>query len=191
MMIRGSALIAAGAVVISAAVATAQYAPGPQRGLTIEGAPRADFPGAKQGETSLPRLSQSDMKTLTDARIDMLKGALRLTPEQTKYWPAVEDAIRERAQARYHRITTFAATADQIAQGKEVDPIELLRNRSDALTERAADLKKFLEAWQPLYQTLSTDQKQRVRVAAGLVVRALRDRVDRRIDTSDDEGDEG
>jgi hypothetical protein len=191
MTIRWSVLIGAGVVMISAAVATAQY-PGPNRGLTIEGTPRPDFPGAKQSETSpSPRLSQSDMKTLTDARIDMLKGALRLTPEQTKYWPAVEDAIRERAQARYQRMTTIAATVDQIAQGKEVDPIELLRNRSDALTQRAANLKKFVDAWQPLYQTLSTDQKERARVVAGLVVRQMRNRIERQIDTSDDEGDEG
>jgi hypothetical protein len=142
-------------------------------------------------EASKPRMSQSDIKVLTDARVDMLKSALRLTPDQTKYWPAVEDAIRERADARYHRMTTIAATADRIAQGKEIDPLELLRNRSDALTQRATELRKLVDAWQPLYQSLSTEQKQRARVVAGLVVRQMRDRVDRRIETPDEEDNEG
>jgi hypothetical protein len=64
MMMRWSALIGvAGAVMMSATVASAQYRQdypgqvnpsyaGPHRGLTIEGAPRPDFPGAKQSETS-------------------------------------------------------------------------------------------------------------------------------------------
>jgi hypothetical protein len=142
-------------------------------------------------QSSNPRMSQSDMKALTDARIDMLKGALRLTPDQTRYWPAVEDALRERADARYSRLTTMAATADRIAQGKEVDPLELLRNRSDALSQRATELKKLVDAWQPLYQSLSTEQKQRARVVGGIVVRQMRERIDRRTETPDEEGDEG
>jgi hypothetical protein len=63
MMLRWPALIgAAAAVMISATVASAQYRQdyypgqispsGPNRGLTIEGTPRPDFPGAKQSETS-------------------------------------------------------------------------------------------------------------------------------------------
>ena len=33
----------------------------------------------------------------TDARIGIVKAALQLTPDQEKYWPAVEEAIRNRA----------------------------------------------------------------------------------------------
>src|SRR5215470_2495987 len=35
------------------------------------------------------------------ARIGIVKAVLQLTPEQAKYWPAVEEAIRGRAQAQY------------------------------------------------------------------------------------------
>src|SRR6516165_8833537 len=123
-------------------------------------------------DTSQPRLTQTQMNILTDARIGILKAALQLTPEQTKYWPAVEEAIRARAQARYQRIT---AVAERLGQGREVDPIELLRGRADALAQRAADLKKLADAWQPLYQTLSPEQKQRLRVRAARVLPQLRD----------------
>jgi hypothetical protein len=118
----------------------------------------------------------------------MLKGALRLTPEQVKLWPAVEQAIRDRAESRYRRMTTVA---ERIAQGREVNPIELLRNRADALSERGTELKKLVDAWQPLYQSLSPEQKQRARVVVGFVVRQMGDRINRRIETTDDEGDEG
>ena len=139
-------------------------------------------------EASKSRISQADMKVLTDARIDMLKGALRLTPEQVKLWPAVEQAIRDRAESRYRRMTTVA---ERIAQGREVNPVELLRYRADALTERGTELKKLVDAWQPLYQSLSPEQKQRARVVVGLVVRQMGDRINRRIESADDEGDEG
>lgn len=42
----------------------------------------------------------ADRNTLTDMRIDLVKAALQLTPEQEKYWPAVESAIRSRADDR-------------------------------------------------------------------------------------------
>src|SRR5215469_6238570 len=40
--------------------------------------------------------SASDLSGLTDLRIDVVKAALKLTPDQEKYWPSIEDAIRTR-----------------------------------------------------------------------------------------------
>ena len=72
-----------------------------------------------------------------------------------------------------------------------VDPIELLRGRADALAQRAARLKKLVDAWQPLYQSLTPDQKQRMQVLAMRVLRQLKDAVDtRRMETYDEEDDE-
>jgi len=71
-----------------------------------------------------------------------------------------------------------------------VDPIELLRGRA-ALAQRAAGLKKLVDAWQPLYQSLTPDQKQRMQVLAMRVLRQLKDAVDtRRMETYDEEDDE-
>ena len=105
----------------------------------------------------------SRLKTLTDARIAVVKAALQLTPEQEKLWPPVEEAIRARAETRYQRITAIAQRRSQ--QG-EVDPIALLRDRSDALAAKAAALKKLADAWAPLHQSLNADQKQRMRLLA-------------------------
>src|SRR5215471_11914665 len=85
-------------------------------------------------DVSRPRLSQTDFNILTDARLGIVKAVLQLTPEQAKYWPAVEEAVRARAEARYQRI---AAIAERLTQQRDVDPIELLRGRANALAQRA------------------------------------------------------
>jgi hypothetical protein len=87
--------------------------------------------------------SQTDFKVLTDARIGIVKAALQLTPEQEKLWPPVEEAIRARADTRYQRIV---AVAKRQSQQGEVDPVALLRDRSDALAAKAAALKKLADA---------------------------------------------
>jgi hypothetical protein len=145
--------------------------------------------GSRAQDSSRPRLSLADFNVLTDARIGILKSALQLTPEQAKYWPPVEEAIRARAEARYRRL---AAIKDRAAQEGDVDVVGMLRNRADALAERAANLKKLVDAWQPLDQTLTPAQKERARVVAGLVVRQMRRAVDRSgMGTYDEDSDEG
>ena len=115
--------------------------------------------------------SQTNFKVLTDARIGIVKAALQLTPEQEKLWPPVEEAVRARADARYNRMV---AVAGKLGQQGDVDPVELMRGRADALAQRAANLKKLADAWAPLYQTLNPDQKQRMRLLAMRVLRELR-----------------
>jgi len=123
----------------------------------------AGFSPAHAQDASPQIPSQADFKALTDARIAVVKAALQLTPEQEKLWPPVEEAIRARAETRYQRITAIAQRRGQ--QG-EVDPIALLRDRSDALAAKAAALKKLADAWAPLHQSLNADQKQRMRLLA-------------------------
>src|SRR4051794_25273920 len=105
----------------------------------------------------------ADRNTLTDMRIDLVKAALQLTPEQTKYWPAVESAIRARADDRKARIAKITETVGKRAEDNSVanrDPIAFLHRRSQALAERSVDLDKLAEAWQPLYNTLTPEQRQ-------------------------------
>jgi hypothetical protein len=41
---------------------------------------------------------------------------------------------------------------------RERTPVELMRERADVLAQRAANLKKLADAWQPLYATLESDK---------------------------------
>jgi hypothetical protein len=126
----------------------------------------------------------ADVKAFTEARVEIVKLALQLTPTQEKLWPSVEDAIRSRANARHVRLT---ALATRVNDERERSPIEILRDRADALGQRSANLKKLVDAWQPLYETLDTRQKLRLRVATVLVLREMKDAVASRFWESEDE----
>jgi hypothetical protein len=130
-------------------------------------------------EASHARLSPDELKALTDACIAATKDVLKLTPEQTRFWPPLENAIRARAEARHHRIERLRQVAEQVRQ-HQFDPVEIMRVRAESLSERGTSLKQLADAWQPLYQTLSPDQKQRVRLAATYVLREIRSAAERR-----------
>ena len=155
--------------------------------LFIVGAPMAhaqSAPGAGEAPDN-GRLSQTEFKILTDARVGMVKVALQLTPEQQQSWPAVEEAIRARSEARYRRLSAFE---ERMGQWREVDPVQLYRQRADALAERAAGLKKLADAWQPLYQSLTPDQKTRLRLVKVRALEGVRAAAEsRRMDMSDEE----
>ena len=146
------------------------------------------------------RLSAAELSTLTDARINIVKAALQLTADQEKYWPAIEDAIRARAKDRQARIAVAAARMAERRDGSPIEalrdrnPVEFLQRRADALAQRAADLKKLADAWQPLYQTLSPDQKRRMGLLTIVALREMRDAVEQRrlrSEDDDDDDDEG
>ena len=140
------------------------------------------------------RISAADWNKLTDLRIDLVKSALQLTPDQQKLWPAVESAIRSNAKDRQARFAKVAETVGKRADESSVeimrnrDPIAFLQRRSQALAQRSADLNKLAEAWQPLYQTLSPEQRQRMAALAIFVLRDMSDAVEhRRMQATDDE----
>jgi len=123
-------------------------------------------------DVPLARLTEADMKNLTDARVGLVRKLLQITPEQERNWPPVEEAMRLRAAGRFKRIM---AAYDQLDQKREANPVELLRLQAAALVERAAEVNRLADAWQPLYQNLNPNQKQRMRL---LAQRVLRDAAD-------------
>ena len=132
------------------------------------------------------RLNATELNTLTDMRVDLVKAALQLTPEQEKLWPPVESAIRANAEDRRARIAKIQETvglrADQSRADaiRNRDPIAFLQRRSQALAQRSADLDRLAEAWQPLYNTLSQEQRQRMASLAIFVLRDMSDARERR-----------
>ncbi|OYW55084.1 MAG: hypothetical protein B7X99_02370 [Rhizobiales bacterium 17-65-6] len=151
------ALIAAtAAALLSGSVLAYAAGPGP-------GAGPAGGPPAQQGETP-PRWKPSpeDRAALMDARIAALKTGLKLTPDQEKLWPSVETALRDMAKDGAAR---RQAMMEQRRQGADKpDAIARMRLQADMMTQRAADLTKVADAAQPLYQTLSEGQKNRLQI---------------------------
>lgn len=139
------------------------------------------------------RLSAADQNSLTDMRVDLVKAALQLTPDQEKLWPPVETAIRSGAQDRKARVAkvreTVGKRVDQssIEILKNRDPIAFLQRRSEALAQRSADIDKLADAWEPLYKTLNPEQRKRMAALAIFVLHDMSDVIDRRRAQSEDE----
>jgi hypothetical protein len=150
----------------------------------------AQTPSAAKPE----RLNVGDKNTLTDLRIDLVKAALQLTPDQQKLWPPIESAIRARAEDRKARLAKIAETVGKRVDENPVevmrnrDPIAFLQRRAEALAQRSADLDKLAEAWQPLYKTLSPEQRQRMAALAIFVLRDMTDAIEfRRVQSENDD----
>jgi len=152
----------------------------------------AQAPSAGAAERS----SAADWASSTDARIEITKAALQLTPDQEKHWPAVAEAIRNRANNRQARITK---ATERLSEMRDKSPLEALRDRNpvdfmhrraDALAQRSTDLKKIADAWQPLYQTLTPDQKRRLALLTILVIREVRSAVGGPREQSDEDDEE-
>ena len=160
---------------LTAAVATA---------LFVTASPLAYAQTATTAQSDHP--SAAELKKLTDLRIDLVKAALQMTPDQTKLWPPVENAIRARAEGRQARLAKIRETMGKRAEESrsEVlenrDPIAFMQRRAEALSQRSADLNKLAEAWQPLYKTLSPEQRKRMAALAIFVVHDMSDAIERR-----------
>ena len=111
----------------------------------------------REERAARPALTQNMITNFADARIARLKAGLMLTAEQEKNWPPVETALRDAAKRAADRLVAWRTDREK----GDVDAITRLGRVSEALTERAADLKKFADAARPLYDSLDESQKQR------------------------------
>jgi LTXXQ motif family protein len=166
-------------------------------GLTVLAVIATSSLAHAQGPSAGPpsqRATAADLNALTDARIAIVKSALQLTPDQEKYWPPIEEAIRARANNRITRLQNVTVGLAERAERSPIEnlrdrnPVEFLNRRADALAQRADDLKKLAAAWQPLFQTLTPDQRRRLGFVAVVALRELRDGLEeRRIRAADQE----
>jgi hypothetical protein len=157
--------------------------------VLIAASPLAYAAETSSNTVGMTRPSAADLKSLTDTRVAMIKGALQLTADQEKLWPPVEDAIRARAknrQARWERLAELRDSGPTEAL-HERNPVELMQRRAEALSQRGADLKKVADAWEPLFKTLSDDQKKRMALVTVVTARGIRDTIERRNETEDDD----
>jgi hypothetical protein len=134
---------------------------------------RFDGPGYHDGGQRFEqrhRPSAEDMAAFTDARIAALKAGLELTPDQTKNWPAFEQALRDLAQLRVQRMQAREAVRRQAEQGPPTTtPFDRLSRRADALAKTGTVLKRVADTGAPLYQSLDDAQKERFKKLARLL----------------------
>ncbi|MGE3247545.1 MAG: Spy/CpxP family protein refolding chaperone, partial [Beijerinckiaceae bacterium] len=103
-------------------------------------------------------MSEADRKAFFEARIAAIRAGLMLNETQQRLWPAVEDAVRDMYAKRQ-------AMAERIRkEGRPANPVDRMKRRGDMMAERGAALQKFANAARPLYDTLSDEQKRRLRM---------------------------
>jgi hypothetical protein len=103
-----------------------------------------------------PPISAANMKALTEAKIAGLRAGLELTPEQEKHWPPVEQSVRSIEEAARGRRAKMREVL------KSEDGIAVLRARAESMEQRAAVWRKLADAAEPLYRTLSEEQRSRL-----------------------------
>lgn len=179
------------AIVIAApSLAIAQTAQ-PMQGQPMQGQPTQEMQSMQpmqgmQRAQPMQRGMSRPGDDLTNNRIDIMKTALQLRPDQMQYWPAIEEAIRARAEGRRQRIGNMVSRMEEGQSDRNF--VQVLQNRADNLMARGMELKKLADAWQPLYPTLDDAQKRRVRVLIALVLHRMREGMEDRREMMEDEG---
>jgi zinc resistance-associated protein len=123
--------------------------------------------GGMSQDSMMRRFSQEDRDAFLDARIAALRAGLRLSPDQDKLWPALEEAIRGFVQQRREQMRSGQAGADRSG-----DIPAVIREMAERQAARADALRKLADAAAPLYATLDEGQKRRLAV----LTRGLRPR---------------
>jgi hypothetical protein len=89
-----------------------------------------------------------------DARLDDMKGALKLTASQYPLWEVFEAAVRNADKGRMDDMR------EMMQNGARMSPFERLDVMSSHMARRAADVKKIAEAAKPFYASLDEAQKR-------------------------------
>jgi zinc resistance-associated protein len=118
------------------------------------------------GRGMMDGFSPEDREAFTDARIASLRAGLKLTPDQEKLWPAVEDALRGLDTQQREQMGTRRDVRRQLRD----DFPAAIRSMAERRAAHAEALRRIADATAPLYATLDEGQKRR----AGLLMRSLR-----------------
>ena len=116
-------------------------------------------PDAAPANSEAARMASRDARQAAamNAHMGAIKAGLRLTPDQEKLWPPLEQALRD-------GMTSRMAMRQKMrdARSGASNPIDTLRTMADSAALRADNMRKLADAGKPLYDSLDDSQKQRV-----------------------------
>ena len=134
--------------------------PGGMMGGGMMGGPRRGMMG---------RFSSEDMSAFVDAQIAAVHAGLRLSAEQEKLWPPVENAIRNLAALHLSHMQDMRESQG----GRTGDRIAMIRSMADRMSQGADALRKLADAAAPLYAALDGAQKRRLQILAPMGPRGM------------------
>lgn len=92
-----------------------------------------------------------------EGRLAFLQTELKLTPEQQPLFDQLADEMRATAQTMQARHAERKAETDK---DKPASALERLERRNAMMKEASAAGERFLQAFKPLYESLSDEQKK-------------------------------
>jgi hypothetical protein len=104
-------------------------------------------------------LTASQMTDRADARTAKMKVDLNLTADQEKNWAGFASAMQDMSKKQADRRISMRDAHAQ--QHGTFDAIDEMRKNADSQIERSNDRKKLADAAQPLYTSLTEQQKSR------------------------------
>jgi protein CpxP len=114
----------------------------------------ADFSLAASADPgSSPKVRRSHMER-TGARIKDLETALKITPEQQGLWKALTQVMMDNAKTMED---LAKARADK---SKDMNAVEDLKSYSQFAEAQVEGLKKYIPAFEALYNSMSAEQKK-------------------------------
>jgi len=116
----------------------------------------------RPGMGMMGRFSPEDIEAFTDARIAALHAGLRLSGDQERMWPPVEEALRGLVKLRRDQFRAWRESRDQPRE----DLPSMLRSMADRQGARAEALRRLADAAAPLYTSFDDGQKRRLRLIA-------------------------
>jgi hypothetical protein len=154
-------LLAAALIAIAAPAAAQQS---PAQSSPMSGMQMGQMMGGQgmmgAGRDMMRRFSPEDMNAFIDAHIAAIHAGLKLSAEQEKLWPPVEEAMRNLARLRASAMQGMRQSRGMMAS----DPVGFLRTMADRMGQGSEALRKLADTAAPLYTTLDDAQKRRLRV---------------------------
>ena len=100
-------------------------------------------------------MAKSSHVERTEAHIKALHQTLKITPAQEELWAALTEVMRENAKSMDSLIQ-----ARRAEKAKSMNAVEDLKSYSEIAEAHVEALKKFIPAFEDLYNAMSDDQKK-------------------------------
>jgi hypothetical protein len=125
----------------------------------LTGSALSDSAAVARDRSERTELTASQMADRADARTAKMKVDLNLTADQEKNWSGFASAMQDMSKKQADR--RIAVRDARAQQHGTFDALDEMRKSADAQIERSNDRKKLADAAQPLYASLTDQQKSR------------------------------
>ena len=126
----------------------------PEPPIQVAAASSSEMPPASSPETMSAPAAEAPGTASVDARIAELHRRLKITEAQKTQWDNVAQVMRENAEAM------TALEKERAHDAKSMDAVAVVKSYSEVIQAHEDGMKKFIPAFEDLYNSMSDQQKQ-------------------------------